>query len=255
LASGEIIMARVFNEAAWKSDKVFSIQPVEWRAEYAWLYSIALADGTFEASSRLVWLAAYASVRPDWDQDKVARLLDELERVGLLQRASAEDGKVWGRWVGSEKFLMSEERCLKLRLKMGRRGIFLTASEQLRSPATEELSSSVGAATQQLRVERGVGVGVERERERGVEAAKDSKNDQPDKNPKAGSVDSLGLEATPLTPQKQRHKPLLSREEYGEQKTARAVAELAAEVTGRPRCPVCQIPHELPFCKKPLEKP
>src|SRR5271157_4138617 len=70
------VRARVFNEAAWKSEKVLSINPAEWIPEYAWLYSIALVDGTFEASPRQLWMAAYVG-RPDWNAEKVAQLLDE----------------------------------------------------------------------------------------------------------------------------------------------------------------------------------
>ncbi len=115
---------RLFSESAWKSEKIDKIEPVQWRAEYAWLYSIALADGTFEAAPKLVWSAAYAHARPDWDSSKVGELLDELERVGLLERATDENGKVWGHWVGSEPFLPSPERIKKSRYKVGRGDLF-----------------------------------------------------------------------------------------------------------------------------------
>jgi|ERR1700723_2212977 len=65
------------------SDKIDNINPVSWRPEYAWLYPIALADGTFEAAPKLVWGKAYAVVRPDWNIEQVGQLLDEFERVGF----------------------------------------------------------------------------------------------------------------------------------------------------------------------------
>jgi hypothetical protein len=138
-------MPRYFSETAWKSEKVDAIKPVEWKPEYAWLYALSLADGTFEAAPKRVWSEAYSFTRADWDVVKVGRLLDELERVGLLIRRTDEHGKVWGKWVGAEKFLPSEARCKALRLKTGRKDLFEGAA------ATEQLRSSYGAATQQLR--------------------------------------------------------------------------------------------------------
>jgi hypothetical protein len=273
-------MARVFSEAAWKSDKIFNIQPVEWRAEYSWIYSIALADGTFEASHRLVWSAAYATVRPDWDIDKVGKLLDELERVGLLQRTAADDGKVWGRWVGSEKFLPTKERCASHRFKTGRVDLFdidnsaeaswrktrradaSRANGKMNGAAPEQLHDSTTPAPEQQRSSAvlGVGVGVgygggEGEGKGtgvGSDAAKSSENEaQP--NNKSLSVDVLSS-LTPGTPQNRRQRPVLSRDEYSAKKDELAIAEFAAELAGREPCPGCSVKHLPPFCKKPEEK-
>jgi hypothetical protein len=116
--------ARVFSETAWGSEKIGKIEPSEWRAEYAWLYSIAMVDGTFIAEPARIWAAAYALVRPGWDVAKVGQLLDEFQRVGLLERAKAEDGKTWGRWVGSENFQPKPERIKKAGYKQGRPDLF-----------------------------------------------------------------------------------------------------------------------------------
>ncbi|SRR6266481_2515287 len=242
-------MARVFSEAAWKSDKIFNIQPVEWRAEYSWIYSIALADGTFEASHRLVWSAAYATVRPDWDIDKVGKLLDELERVGLLQRTVADDGKVWGRWVGSEKFLPTEERCKTHRFKTGRRDLFKGSA----GAAPEQHHDSAVAAPEEHHLGVGVGYSLGEGKGTGVGLGSAPKNSENELQPKSMSVDVLSS-LTPGTPQNRRQRPVLSPDEYDAKKTERAAAEFAAEIAGREPCPVCTARHPLPFCKKPEEK-
>jgi len=136
-------VARIFSEDAWKSDKISKIVPSSWRPEYAWLYSIALADGTFEADAHKVWVSAYACVRPDWTCAKVEKLLKEFERVGLLRFATDENGKLWAEWIGSGKFLPTPERCKTNRYKTGRSDIF-----------------SDGAATAQRQLGVGVGSGI-----------------------------------------------------------------------------------------------
>jgi hypothetical protein len=156
-------MSRLFSEAVWMSEKIDSLQPQEWRPEYAWLYPIALADGTFEAAPKLVWGAAYAFSRPDWNPAKVAKLLDELERVGLLTRQADESGKVWGRWVGADKHLPTPERAKKLRLKRGRGDLFAAATTQQQDSdvaAPALLRSCYVAATGGGRSGSGLGIGI-----------------------------------------------------------------------------------------------
>src|SRR5579864_765940 len=100
---------RVFSDAAWTSDKVKAL-PEEFRAEYSWIYSLALCDGTFECDAHKVWAQCYAPARKiagkgGFTVDKVEELLQELVRVGLLLVENDAQGKRWGYWVGSEKFL------------------------------------------------------------------------------------------------------------------------------------------------------
>src|SRR5438094_4701928 len=121
--------ARVFSEAAWSSQKIAQIEPPEWRGEYAWLYPIALVDGTFEADARRLWAAAYATIRTDWDAAKVVLLLDEFERVGLLRRAKDENGRTWGYWVGSDKFGPTKASIKKARYKTGRLDLFFSPEQ------------------------------------------------------------------------------------------------------------------------------
>jgi hypothetical protein len=117
-------MARVVSEKLWTSEKLRYVQPPEWRSEYAYLLPISLADGTFECDPHRIWSQAYSYLREDWNAEKVGRLLDEFCRVGLLWRAEDENGRLWGFWVGSEKFLPSKERCKKKRYRVGRADLF-----------------------------------------------------------------------------------------------------------------------------------
>lgn len=237
-------MARVFSEAAWKSEKIDNIQPVEWRPEYAWLYSLALADGTFEAAPKLVWSAAYACVRPDWNITKVGQLLDELVRVGLLIRTQDETGKVWGRWVGSEKFLPTPERCKTKRYKTGRRDLFTNDGA-----APPQHQDGTAAAPPQHPQGLGVGVGVgvgfesDSDSDQVLKAAMSSENEQlqPQKQVRE-EEQNLSPKPTPKTP---RLRKVVPREEFeskreekefaGERaKTAALVKELKAEFASKP---------------------
>lgn len=101
--------ARIIDgEALWRSDKLSKVEPPNFRAEYANMIPLALADGTFECNPRRVWSDVYAYNRPDIDIETVSAILDEFERVGLLTRKGDEKGKIWGFWVGIEARLPSE---------------------------------------------------------------------------------------------------------------------------------------------------
>ena len=112
----------MFNgDKAWRSDKLKQLrEPLA--AEYAWMYPIALADGTFEADPEKIWSDAYSYNRKGWNSKKIAKLLDEFEKSGLLLRTKGADGKVWGFWVGSESELPSESDARKL--KKGKKFLF-----------------------------------------------------------------------------------------------------------------------------------
>jgi hypothetical protein len=127
-------MARVISEKMWHSNKLANVRP-EWRSEYAWLVPIAFVDGTFEADPRNVWARAYAYSRPDWDAEKVAQLLDEFERVGLLQRITDKDGRVWGFWTGSDNFTPPPSK--NKHYKAGKRALFTQGIEQVNTLCTQ----------------------------------------------------------------------------------------------------------------------
>lgn len=102
-------------DALWRSHKLSLVQPVSFRAEFANLIPLALANGVFEADPDLIWATAYAYNRPDVSRENVAAILAEFEHVGLLLRwvdvngipkalnGIPNEGKVWGYWIGIEK--------------------------------------------------------------------------------------------------------------------------------------------------------
>lgn len=72
------------------------IEPPEWRAEYANLLPLAMANGVFEANPRRIWATVYAFNRPGRDVEDVAAILNELERVKILFRwTDPGTGKTW----------------------------------------------------------------------------------------------------------------------------------------------------------------
>jgi len=85
------------------SQKLREVQPFAYRAEYALLVTLALANGSFECSPAQIWSRMYSFNRPDVFPDTVKSILDEYERVKLLFRWHEPDGKEWGYWVGIEK--------------------------------------------------------------------------------------------------------------------------------------------------------
>lgn len=100
----------VDGDALWRSDKLAQVQPPQYRAEYANMIPLALADGWFECNPRRVWADVYSYNRPDITLEMVEDILKEFERVNLLSRKSDEKGKVWGYWVGIEKRLPCESQ-------------------------------------------------------------------------------------------------------------------------------------------------
>jgi hypothetical protein len=54
----------VDGEAVWRSDKIASLSESWMRPEFANLIPLALANGSFECSPRLIWSQVYAYNRP-----------------------------------------------------------------------------------------------------------------------------------------------------------------------------------------------
>lgn len=109
-------------DALWRSDKLAQVQPPEFRAEYANLIPLALADGTFECNPRRVWADVYSYNRPDIDVHLVEKIIKEFIRVGLLKTKTDENNKVWGFWNGIESRLPSEST--RERYKNGKSSLF-----------------------------------------------------------------------------------------------------------------------------------
>lgn len=89
-------------EGLWLSNKLRQV-PEQYRAEYANLIPLALANGTFECDPRKVWARVYIYNRPSVTLQVVEELLDSFERAKMLFRWQAEDGAIWGYWVGIDK--------------------------------------------------------------------------------------------------------------------------------------------------------
>ena len=92
----------VDGEGIWKSDKIAQVEPPRYRAEYANLLPLALANGSFECNARAIWATSYSYNRPDITPEDVAAILEEFERAKLLFRWTVS-GKTWGFWVGIDK--------------------------------------------------------------------------------------------------------------------------------------------------------
>jgi hypothetical protein len=90
-------------ESLWQSSKLSQVQPLKYRGELANLLPLMSVNGSFEADARLIWVQVYGFNRPDVKLKDVEGLLKEFERVKILFRWKAEDGKVWGYFVGVEK--------------------------------------------------------------------------------------------------------------------------------------------------------
>jgi hypothetical protein len=250
-------MARVFSEKAWHSTKVSNINPQEWRPEYAWLVAVAYVDGTFEADPQDIWARAYAYARPDWNAEKVAQLLNEFERVGLLQRTKDEAGRVWGYWTGADKFMPPPSR--KGHFKVGKLSLFTQGLAKGQPAATQEIAEGQPSAT--LCVGRvGVGVGDRACVCVGAcvcKASKNSENKQPQERDRVEHVDSC-LEAKPTTAEatatptpQGRKKPVLDAFEYERLKVAKTAAEMKAEYDAYPLCLVCSRRHSTDWLCKP----
>jgi len=91
-------------EGVWRSDRLAQVEPPRFRAEYANLLPLALANGVFEVAARRVWITVYSYNRPDVSLEHVELMLAEFERVKLLFRwTEPVTGKQWGYFVGIEK--------------------------------------------------------------------------------------------------------------------------------------------------------
>ena len=87
-------------DALWASDKIASC-PAWAQAEYAWLYGLADASGSFELTNlRVIW-GRVAAVRKDLTLERLAEIFQEFMARGLLFTWEAS-GKRYGHWTGSD---------------------------------------------------------------------------------------------------------------------------------------------------------
>lgn len=87
-------------DALWGSDKLASC--AEWaQSEYAWLYGLADASGSFELTNlRVIW-GRVAAIRKNLSLERLREIFDEFVARGLLFTWE-ENGKRYGHWTGSD---------------------------------------------------------------------------------------------------------------------------------------------------------
>jgi hypothetical protein len=88
-------------EALWASDKLAAC--ATWaRAEYAWCYGLADANGSFELTNLRVPFGKVGAIREDLSIKQFEQCVDEWHDKGLLF-IWLQDGKRYGHWTGSDK--------------------------------------------------------------------------------------------------------------------------------------------------------
>src|SRR5438105_5212286 len=87
-------------DALWDSDTLAS--GAEWaQSEYAWLYGLADASGSFEFTNlRVIW-GRVAAIRKNLSLERLQEIFDEFIARGLLFTWE-ENGKRYGHWTGSD---------------------------------------------------------------------------------------------------------------------------------------------------------
>src|SRR5713226_1784417 len=87
-------------DAMWGSDKLASC--AEWaQAEYAWLYGLADANGSFELTNlRVIW-GRVAAIRRNLSLERLEQIFAEFQEKGLLF-VWEENGKRYAHWTGSD---------------------------------------------------------------------------------------------------------------------------------------------------------
>ena len=87
-------------DALWASDKLAAC--ADWaQAEYAWLYGLADASGSFEMTNlRVIW-GRVAAVRRNLTLERLQQIFDEFIARGLLFTWE-DNGKRYGHWTGSD---------------------------------------------------------------------------------------------------------------------------------------------------------
>jgi hypothetical protein len=87
-------------DALWARDKIASC-PAWAQAEYAWLYGLADASGSFELTNlRVIW-GRVAAVRKDLTPERLEQIFQEFMARGLLFTWET-NGKRYGHWTGSD---------------------------------------------------------------------------------------------------------------------------------------------------------
>jgi hypothetical protein len=88
-------------EAMWSSDKIDACP--EWaQAEYAWIYGLADANGSFEVTNLRVPYSKVAPIRKNLSFERFEQTIGEFNDKGLLFLWT-ENGKRYGHWTNSDR--------------------------------------------------------------------------------------------------------------------------------------------------------
>jgi hypothetical protein len=93
---------RIISDVTYQSKKIRTVQPPEFRVEYAWIMPVVEDNGCFEYDPETIWATAYSLPRPGWTPEKVKAVLDEFIRVGLLMKYEVAN-HTYCYLVGSDK--------------------------------------------------------------------------------------------------------------------------------------------------------
>lgn len=78
--------ARVVDgEKIWKSEKIKSVYPASFRAEYTWLLPLAKGKEWFRVEPRYIRCKCYIYNRPDVSEENVADILSAFEKADLIE--------------------------------------------------------------------------------------------------------------------------------------------------------------------------
>ena len=102
-------------DALWASDKLAAC--AEWaQSEYAWLYGLADASGSFEITNvRVIW-GRVAAIRKSLTLERLEEIFDEFIARGLLFTWE-ENGKRYAHWTGSDVPGRLPRRSWRMRLE------------------------------------------------------------------------------------------------------------------------------------------
>lgn len=88
-------------DALWSSTKL--LKCAAWtRVEYAWLYGLADANGSFEITNMKAIRGRVAVCRPNLNERRLEKIFDEFRKAGLLF-VWTDGTRTWGHWTGSDR--------------------------------------------------------------------------------------------------------------------------------------------------------
>jgi hypothetical protein len=94
--------ARIIDGTAIARSQKLKKVPVQFRADYPLLLTLAEANGAFEYDADRIWSDLFSYNREDVDRDRCAEMLEAFIDADMLE-VYEQDGKNYGFWVGIDK--------------------------------------------------------------------------------------------------------------------------------------------------------